>query len=44
MDEPHKLTIRQQRSKVIDCRRQSTKLMDTVTENVKIIRDYLERT
>ena len=40
-EEPHKLTLRQRKSKLIDSRRKSTMITDHISENVTILRDKL---
>jgi len=42
-EQPHKLTLRQKKSKLIDSRRKSTMISDHISEHVTIIRDKLER-
>ncbi len=38
VDEPHKLTLRQNKSKLIDSRKKSTMIVDHISENVTILR------
>ena len=39
--DPHKLTLRDRKSKLIDSRRKSTTITDQISENVTILRDKL---